>query len=180
MNKNALNLGITMAVIGILIFLLMVVLEPGMILLSVLGFVGFIVAIIIPIIFIRKEREAQGGAITLGEAFKLSFIGLLIGGAIGIVFQILYIQVIDPEFGERMTAQTLEMSNSFMEGNMDDDMREEILRQAEEDSLNRYTVSGMLKSFGIAAIFYAVVSLILAAILKKSPEGTSGSETLDG
>jgi hypothetical protein len=180
MNKNALNLGITMGVIGILIFLLMVVLEPGMILLSVLGFVGIIVAIVLPIIFIRKERETNGGVISFGEAFKLSFIGLLIGGAIGVIFQILYIQVIDPEFGERMTAKTLEMSNSFMEGNMDDEMREQILRDAEADSLKRYTVPGMLQTFGIAAIFYAVISLILAAVLKKSPEGASSSETLDG
>jgi len=180
MNKNALNLGITLGVIGILLFLLIVVLEPGMILLSVLGFAGFIVAIILPIIFIRKERAAQSGTITFGEAFKLSFIGLLIGGLIGVVFQILYTQVIDPEFGERMTAQSLEMSNSFMEGNMDDEMREQFLREAEADSLERFTLIGQVKSFGFAAIFYAVISLILAAILKKSPEGASGSETLDG
>ena len=178
MNKNALNLGITMGVIGILIFLLMVILEPGMILLSVLGFVGFIIAVVLPIIFIRKERSTNGDVISFGDAFKLSFLGLLIGGAIGMVFQILYTQLIDPEFGERMTAQTLEMTNNFMEGNMDDEMREQLLREAEADSLERYTVIGMLQSFGIAAIFYAVVSLILAAVLKRNPEG--GAETLDG
>ncbi|HKK40171.1 MAG TPA: DUF4199 domain-containing protein [Cryomorphaceae bacterium] len=176
MNKNALNLGITMGVIGILIFLLMVVLEPGMILLSALGILGFAVAIILPIIFIRKEREANDGFITLGDAFKLSFVGLLIGGAIGIVFQILYIQLIDPEFGERMTAQTLEMTNNFM-GGMDDDMREQMLREQEADSLERFTILGQLTSFGWSAIFYAVISLILAAILKRTPDGNA--ETLD-
>lgn len=180
MNKNALNLGITLGIIGILVFLLIVVLEPGMILISVLGFAGLIAAIILPIIFIRKERTLQGGFISFGDAFKLSFIGLLIGGLIGTVFQILYTQLIDPEFAERITAQTLEMSNSFMEGNMDDEMREEILREAEADSLDRYTVSGMLQSFGLAAIFYAVISLIFAAALKKNPDAGFSSETLDG
>lgn len=180
MNKNALNLGLTMGIIGVLIFLIMVVLEPGMILLSVLGFLVFVVAIVLPIIYIKKERASNGGFIPFGDAFKLSFLGLLLGGAIGIVFQMVYIQVIDPEFPERITAQTLEMTNSFMEGNMGDEMREEILRGAEADSLDRYTLMGQVKSFGIAVIFYLVISLILAAILKKNPDGFSSSETLDG
>jgi len=179
MNKNALNLGITMGVLGILIFLLMVVLEPGMIVLSMLGILGFILAFVLPVIFIRKERESIGGFITLGEAFKLSFVGLAIGGAIGIVFQMLYIQVIDPEFGERMTAQTLEMTNGFM-GSMDDETREQTLRQVEADSLERYTLVGQIKGFGIGVIIYAVISLILAAILKKNPDASVSSETLDG
>ncbi len=177
MNKNALNLGITMGLLGILLFLLMVVLEPGMMILSVIGIVGFLIAIILPVIFIRKERESNGGFITFGEAFKLSFVGLLIGGAVGMIFQLLYIQVIDPEFPERITAQTIEMTNNFM-GGMDDEMREQILRDAEADSLERYTIVGQIKSFGIALIFYAVISLILSAILKRNPEG--GAETLDG
>ncbi|MFT5595645.1 MAG: hypothetical protein ACI8QH_000427 [Flammeovirgaceae bacterium] len=179
MNKNALNLGITMGVLGILIFLLMVVLEPGMIGLSMLGILGFILAIVLPVIFIRKERERNGGFITLGEAFKFSFVGLLIGGAIGIVFQMLYIQVIDPNFGEHMTAQTLEMTNGFM-GSMDDETREQTLRQVEADSLERYTLVGQIKSFGIGVIIYAVISLILAAILKKNPDAGVSNETLDG
>jgi len=177
MNKNALNLGITMGVLGILIFLLMVVLEPGMIMLSVFGILGFIIAIVLPIIFIRKERSAQGGFISFGDAFKLSFVGLLIGGLIGTVFQVLYIQLIDPEFAERMTAQSLEMTNQFL-GSMDDETREQMLREQEADTMDRFTVVGQLTSFGFALIFYAVLSLIFAAILKRNPE-VSGTDTLD-
>lgn len=177
MNKKAVNLGIVMGVIGILLFLLMAILEPGMVLSSVLGLASFAVAIILPIIFIRKEREAQGGFIRFGEAFKIGFFGLLIGGLIGVAFQILYTQVIDPEFGARMTANSLEMTNSFMEGNMSDEVRETQLREMETKMEGQYTVAGMLKTFGFVAIFYAVLSLILAAILKRNPEGNA--ETLD-
>jgi hypothetical protein len=177
MNKNSLNLGLVAALIGILLFLLIAILEPGMILLSALGIIGFIAIIVLPVIYIRKERKEQGGYITFGDAFKLSLVGLIIGGLIGTAFQMIYTNVIDPEFGERITAKTLEMSNSFMEGNVPDDQREEILRGAEADSLERYTVVGQLKSFGYAIIMYAVISLILALILKKNPEPTR--ETLD-
>jgi hypothetical protein len=151
----------------------------GMIMMSIFGFVGFIIAIVLPIIFIRKEREANGGAITFGEAFKMSFLGLVIGGAIGTIFQILYVQVIDPEYAERLTAKTLEMSNNFMEGNMDDEMREEILRESESSTMDSFTLVGQLKSFVYGVIFYAVISLILAAILKRQPEG-GAADTLDG
>ena len=173
MNKKALNLGILMGVIGILLFLLIAIIEPGMVLSSVLGLAGFAFAIILPIIFIRKEREAQGGFITFGDAFKIGFFGLVIGGLIGTGFQILYTQIIDPEFGARMTAKSLEMTNSFMEGNMSDDLRETQLREMEKTMGEQYTIAGMLKTFGYVAIFYAVLSLILALILKKSPEGAA-------
>jgi len=96
------------------------------------------------------------------------------------VFQILYVQVIDPEYAARMTAKTLEMSNSFMEGNMADDMREEILRQSETKAMEQFSLTGQLLSLLYASILYAVISLILAAVLKKNPEGVSSSETLDG
>lgn len=177
MNKNALNLGLISAVIGIVLFLIIAVLEPGMIVLGLIGIIGFVAVIVLPVIFIRKERTQNGGHISMGDAFKLSFIGLLIGGLIGTAFQMVYTNLIDPEFGERITAQSLEMSNSFMEGNVPDEQREEILREAEADSLERYTFVGQLKSFGIALVMYAVISLILALILKKNPETTP--ETLD-
>ncbi len=177
MNKTAINLGLIFGVIGIILFLLIAVLEPGFILLSAIGLVSFAIAIILPIVFIRKERTANGGVISFGDAFKLSFVGLIIGGVIGLAFQALYTSVIDPELGERMTASTLEMTNNFLEGNMSDAQREEILREAEADSLERWTFAGQLKSFGIALVLYAVVSLILAAVLKKTPE--QAGETLD-
>jgi hypothetical protein len=178
MNKNTLNLGLVVAIVGILVFLLMVILEPGMFMMSALGLIGFAAAIIVPIIFIRKERSQRGGFITFGEAFKLSFFGLAIGGAIAAVFQILYTGVIDPDFGERMTAKTLEFSNQFMEGAMSDEQREEILRQTEADAMERWELMGQIQSFGIALILYAVLSLILAAVLKKNPD-TENAQTLD-
>jgi len=177
MNKNTLNLGIVLAVIGILLFLLIAVLEPGTWTLMFFGILGFASAIVVPVIYIRKERKQRGGEISFGDAFKLCFIGLIIGGLIGTAFQMLYTNVIDPEFGERMTAQSLEMTNSFLEGNVSDDQREEMLREAETDSIERWTFVGQLTSFGYAIIMYAVISLILALIMKKNPENTP--ETLD-
>ncbi|MCH2215799.1 MAG: DUF4199 domain-containing protein, partial [Flavobacteriales bacterium] len=97
----------------------MAVLELGMIAISVIGFVGLIISIVFPVIFVKREREANGGFISFGDAFKFCFVALLIGGLIGTGFQILYANAIEPGYAERMTEQALEMSNSFMEGNMD-------------------------------------------------------------
>jgi uncharacterized membrane protein YhaH (DUF805 family) len=166
MNKNALNLGITMGVVGILLFLLMVVLEPGMVMLILFGVLSIVVGIVLPVIFIRKEREENNGFITFEEAFKLSFVGLVIGGVISVAFQMTYIQLIDPDFVERMTMQTLEMANSFM-GGLDDETRERMLREQETEALGRYTATGMVKNLGIAILFYLVISLILGLTLQK-------------
>jgi len=167
-----------MGVLGVVMFLIMAVLEMGMIAMSVIGFIGVVIAIVFPIVFLKREREAQGGTISFGEAFKFCFIGLLIGGAIGTAFQMVYVNFIDPGYAERITAQALEMSNNFMEGNMDDELREQILRESETETLERFSIMGMLMSFVYLSIFYAVLSLIIAAIMKKAPQHSS--ETLDG
>ena len=178
MNKKAISLGVTLGIIGIVMFLIMAVLELGMIAISVIGFVGLIISIVFPVIFVKREREANGGFISFGDAFKFCFVALLIGGLIGTGFQILYANAIEPGYAERMTEQALEMSNSFMEGNIDDEMREQILREAEADTMDKFTIGGMLMSLGYMSIFYAVLSLIIAAIMKKQP--IVSSDTLDG
>jgi hypothetical protein len=36
-----------------------------------------------------------------------------------------------------------------------------------QDTMNNFTVMGQIKAFGIGIIFYAIIALILGAILKK-------------
>lgn len=170
MKKEQINLGLVMGAISIILFLLIVIADGGFALLSTVGLLGYAVAIVLPIVFISRKRKANGGVITFNEAFLLSFIGLAIGGAIAAVFSILYVQFIDPEMGERMAFQIVEGMHGFMDGNVPEEQMKESLMEAEQDTIERFSVMGQIKGYFIGLIVYAVLSAIIAAIMKKKAE----------
>lgn len=170
MKKEQINLGLTMGAISIILFLLIAISDAGFGLLTVIGLLGYAAAIVLPIIFIIRKRKANGGFITFGEAFLLSFIGLAIGAAIATVFSMLYVQLVDPEIGERMAYQIVEGMHGFMDGNVPEEQMKEQLMKAEQDTLDRFSIMGQIKGYFIGLIIYAVISAIIAAIMKKKPE----------
>jgi len=170
MKKEQINLGLAMGAISIILFLLIIIADGGFALLSVIGLLGYVLAIVLPIIFIIRKRKSNGGVISFKEAFLLSFIGLAIGAAIATVFSILYVQLVDPEMGERMAYQIVEGMHGFMDGNVPEEQMKESLMEAEQDTIERFSVMGQIKGYFIGLIVYAVISAILAAILKKNAE----------
>jgi len=170
MKKEQINLGLLMGAISIILFLLIIIADGGFALLSIVGLLGYAVAIVLPIIFISRKRKANGGVITFKEAFLLSFIGLAIGAAIATVFSILYVQLVDPGMGERMAYQIVEGMHGFMDGNVPEEQMKESLMEAEQDTIERFSVMGQIKGYFIGLIVYVVISAIIAAIMKKKPE----------
>jgi len=170
MKKEQINLGLTMGALSIILFLLIVIADGGFALLSIIGILGYALAIVLPIIFVKRKRKANGGQISFKEAFLLSFIGLAIGGAIATFFSMLYVQLIDPEMGERMAFQIVEGMHGFMEGNVPEEQMKEQLMEAEQDTIERFSVMGQIKGYFIGLIVYAVLSAIIAAIMKKKAE----------
>jgi hypothetical protein len=170
MNKNSLNIGIYSGIAGIVLFLITAIIDGGAMFLFGIGVISIAVSILIPVIFIKREREERGGVISFKDAFVVGFLGLLLAGVISSAFTLIYTQLIDTEYAQRATYKSLEMSKGFMEGNMAQDDMEKALREMEEDGMERFTLMGIIKSLGWAAIFYAVIALIVGAVLKKNPE----------
>ncbi len=137
------------------------------------GLLSLVLMIVLPIVFVRRERQSRGGYISFGEVFKIAFIGLIIGGLLSTAFSMLYINLIDPEYPEKVLVKSLETQQRFMEGNMAQEQMEEIMRASEESTMAAFTPLGMLKSFFYIALFYVVISLIFAAFLKKNPPSVS-------
>lgn len=68
----------------------------------------------------------------------------------------------------------------FMKGNVPDDQMVEVLTKMENDTRAGFTPAGMAKTFGIMLAVYVVLSLILAASLKKKPENPfESAEVID-
>jgi hypothetical protein len=78
-------------------------------------------------------------------------------------------QVIDPALpsvlAEQSVENTLEMMESF--GASADSMSAEQIDEMRNSISDGFSLMGQIKSFGFALIFYAILSLITGAILKK-------------
>lgn len=164
------NLGLTMGGIAIVLFLIQVILQGGWIMSAVMGLGSIIVMILLPIYFVRRERERLGGVMSFGQIFGLVFIGLLIGGIISSAFTLLYVKFIDPEYVDRLVYSTLESTQSMMEGSMSDAQIGEILAETERKMVDGFSTWGILKSLLIGIAVYAAYAVILGFALRREPQ----------
>ena len=166
--------------ISIVLFLIMAIIQGGWLFSIVMGIISLAIMVALPIIFIRKQRLASGGLISFKDAFLTSFIGLIIGGVIYLLFSFVYVNYIDGSYVDSLVNQQVQGTMKFMKGNVPEAEMVKVLTKMENDIRKGFTPSGIARSFGIMLIAYAVLSLILAAILKKKPENPfESAEVID-
>jgi hypothetical protein len=122
------------------------------------------------VIYFGKEyRTELGGYMSFGTAFNFSFIAMLISGIVSLIGQILLFHVIDPSLPQVLADITfdksLEMMASF--GQNPDSLPPDALNEIRKSTAESFSIAGQLKSFAYGLIIYAIIALILAAILKK-------------
>ncbi|WP_035805021.1 DUF4199 domain-containing protein [Lunatimonas lonarensis] len=115
-----------------------------------------------------QYRKSVGGYLEYSPAFVFSFVTLLISGLIGLAGNMILYQVIDPELPKMLVDAQLEnmlqMMDRFGAG---DSISGDQLDEIREGVEANFTVFGQIKSFAIGNIVYAIMALILAAIIKK-------------
>lgn len=133
------------------------------------GLVAIVLFFVLIIYFGKQYRTELGGFMTFGTAFNFSFITMVISGLVGLVGQILLFQVVDPSLSSVLADQAFETSLSMMEkfGQDPDTLDPAVLEKIKADTAKSFTLSGQLKNFGFGLIVYAIIALILGAILKK-------------
>ncbi len=131
--------------------------------------VAIVVFFVLIIYFGKVYRSEIGGFMSFGTAFNFSFITMIISGLVGLVGQILLFQVIDPSLPGVLADISFETSLKMLEslGQNPDSMDPPALDEIKNTSASSYTLAGQLKNFGYGLIAYAVIALILGAVLKK-------------
>jgi hypothetical protein len=106
---------------------------------------------------------------SFGTAFNFSFFAILISGVVGLIGNLLLFQVIDPTLPQVLGDLTFEAQLKMMEGfgGNPDSLPAETLEEMRQASASSFTLAGQLKAFGFGLIAYAIIALILGAILKK-------------
>lgn len=115
-----------------------------------------------------QYRNERGGFMNFGTAFQFSFFSLLIMLVITTIGNMLLYWGIDPELSGKMAEiglnNTMEIMDTFGAG---ESMSSDQIDEIRDGILEGYTLTGMIKGAGIMILFYAVLALILGAIIKK-------------
>ncbi|WP_435133307.1 DUF4199 domain-containing protein [Formosa sp. A9] len=127
----------------------------------------FVVIIAFGIFAAAKTKSAQNGFISFKEAFTSYFKTIAIGVLISSAVSIVLFNFIDPEAAEFLKQQVIEKSTQMMENF---GAPQEAIDQAVADmqEQNQFETVNQLKSLAFQLVFYAVIGLIVALILKKT------------
>lgn len=131
-----------------------------------LSFLGFAIPIAIGVLAGLARKKAQGGFLEFREALQTAFLVMVIGTVISVLFNYVLLNYIDVPFREALAQETAETQARWMQKfNAPQDQ----IDKAVADTLNgnNYTLAKMLLSAAFISIFWFLMSLIVAAIIKK-------------
>lgn len=123
--------------------------------------------IVLMVLAVKQQRDLQGGFISFGSAFLVAFgVGFIVS-IISTLFTFVYLNYIDPGYLDKIIADSQEMWERF-------NMNEEQMEAAREQTMRAGEPVYMLRQMGFGAIFGAIISLIIGAVMKKKPAETIG------
>ena len=128
-----------------------------------------VIMIIVGAISIVKSRSMQAGFISFKEAFSSYFITVAIAIIINTVIGYILFNFIDPDAAIQLKQLAIEKTESMMRGMGAplDDIAKQVEAIENEDSTS---IVAQLKSMAQSLIFFAVIGLIVALIMKRNPE----------
>ena len=116
-----------------------------------------------------RDRNNIGGILSYVNALKYSVLVMLVSYVIGIWFQILLYNVIDPDLPAVMTDLSIEKSVEMMEyWGAPQETIDASIPAIEEGIKKSTTISGILKSSPWGLLFVGLFSLFTAIFIKRS------------
>jgi|GEM_PF-4791208 len=137
----------------------------------------------LPIVFmIWAGRAARNitGFISLRDAFISVFIAAVIISFMNAVYGFALVKI-DGELEQKITDQMIYKTESLMEwANTPDSEIDKRIAQLEKDMPGEFSLIGQLKSLLFRLVRLAIISIVIAAIIKKNPPVfTPDSEIID-
>lgn len=171
--------GFLIALITVMISLILYFIDPLMMYTSFwIGMFSFVIFIVLLVLVGQSIRKAVGGYWTFGEAFKSFLIMALILTSVTTLYNIILMGVIDPGLPAKAGAVMEDSQRQMMEklGLSTDEIDAALEKSGSMEDRLKITFRNVVTSFGVGLAIYGVISLILAAILKKNrPVYLSGS-----
>lgn len=129
-----------------------------------LGLLGFVISVVLLVMALRSFRGQNGGYMTFGQGFAIAFVASVVSTVAAAALQAIYLSMA----GEAILAAQRETALDQVRANPAVDA--ETLEMMQSFFGAVFTPGGMFLSAAIAGTFgWTIVSLILAAVVKKPP-----------
>lgn len=131
-----------------------------------IAYAGFVIPVVIAVLAGLKQKKLGEGYLDFPAALKVVFTTFVIGTVISTLFNYVLFNFIDVPFREALTQETAEKAQQMMQKF---GANQEQIDKATEDMMNgnNYSFSKQLLGTAFFCIFWFVISLIIAAIIKK-------------
>lgn len=129
-----------------------------------MGLINFALMIIIIALGIKKYKQSNAGWLSFGQAVKVGVGIAIISAVIGIIYNLIFTNVIEPDFMNQLLEKQREI---WTENNMTEEQIE-----SAEGMFATFSSPAITSAISIvaAAFFGFIISAIAGAIMKKSPE----------
>ncbi len=137
----------------------------------------YIIIIVIMVLATKQQRSINGGTISFGDAFVAAFVAMSIAMAIWQLVIFLQYNFIQPDLNDLAKQVALEamdtVSGAFsgMLGTDGNEAMDLAMEQAKEDLLSKdqmITIGATIANFFFSLVIGAIISLIVAAVMKSS------------
>lgn len=159
--------GLIIAAIGIAYTLIAYLVDLKLLVNTFAGIGLWLVNLILLIVAVSMVKKSGGGFISFKEAFSTFVLTYVISALISSVFSILLFSVIDPQAAERLQELIIETTVNMMErfGAPESQIEEQL---ANMEGSTQFSVGSQVRGFFTGIVIYAVIGLIVAAIMKKN------------
>lgn len=166
--SNASRYGLIAAVISIAYTLIAYLMDLSLMVNPWAGISLWVVAIVIYVLSVSKTRVSLGGYINFRDAFSSFMLAYIISALVATTFNILLFSVIDKGAAAELQEMSIEATIQMMEnfGTPESAIEDTII---EMEGTDQFSAIQMVKGFFWGVFFYAVIGLIVAAIMKKNP-----------
>ncbi len=129
------------------------------ILLMLSGLVMFVVAVV-------KTKKDMGGFISFKDAFSAFMVASILYLAAATLANMVLFQIVDTDLGPRLQEKMIEMTYERFEsfGMSEEQINEAVIKMEEQDS---FSLKGQITGLFSGILFFAVIGLVVALILKK-------------
>lgn len=164
------NYGLSYGVIlGLVLIIFTVILYLGGVkwFIGPLAWVAWCIPILVAVLGGLKQKKALGGFMSFGEALKTVFLICVIGSLLSTLFNYLLLNFIDVPFQQALAQETAVVQEKMMRkfGASDATIEKSV---ADTLNGNNYTIGRIMLGYAFGLIFWFIISLIIAAIIKKN------------
>lgn len=137
-----------------------------------IAYLGYLLPMVVAVLAGLKKRKVDGGFIDFAGGLKVVFTTFVIGTFISVLFNYVLLNYIDVPFRQALAQETAEKARQMMEKIGVGEAEIEKSTESMMDS-NSFSLSKLLLGGAFSCILWFMISVIIAAIIKKKkPEFT--------